>query len=302
MGSMTTLAFRNGRFLPYSELAVAPHDAGFVFGATVTDFCRTYRHRLFRWPDHLARLRRDAAACFIPLPYSDEELTAAAEHLVSENAKGLPPADDLALITFATPGPLGYMVGEADTGPPTVAMHTFPIPKERYRRFFTEGVVLEVIGFAPKNLTVPPWVKHRSRVHWWDAARRTSTPGAVPGLLASGGAFDTAVGAVLVVRDGMIELPLRTSVLESISGRVLTELATKSGYGVRESKAWPKEWPKQGVSEMLLAGSAFGVAGMRRLVLANEATDFPWPGPVFTKLAAAWSDLVGVDIVKQFTG
>ncbi|MEO2090601.1 MAG: aminotransferase class IV, partial [Gemmataceae bacterium] len=76
-----------------------------MFGATVTDFCRTYRHRLFRWPDHLARLRRDAAACFIPLPYSDEELTAAAEHLVSENAKGLPPDDDLALTTFATPGP-----------------------------------------------------------------------------------------------------------------------------------------------------------------------------------------------------
>jgi hypothetical protein len=28
----------------------------------------------------------------------------------------------------------------------------------------------------------------------------------------------------------------------------------------------------------------------------------PWPGPVFQKSLAAWSDLVGVDIAKQFTG
>ena len=82
------LAFHNGRFVPYSELRIAPHDAGFVFGATVTDFCRTYAHKLFRWPDHLARLRRDCEACFIPLPYSDAELTAAAETLVAENTKG----------------------------------------------------------------------------------------------------------------------------------------------------------------------------------------------------------------------
>ncbi|MCU0703541.1 MAG: hypothetical protein MUF18_06135 [Fimbriiglobus sp.] len=64
-----SLAFHNGRIVPYSELAIPPHDAGFVFGATVTDFCRTYAHQLFRWPDHLARLRRDAEVCFVPLPY-----------------------------------------------------------------------------------------------------------------------------------------------------------------------------------------------------------------------------------------
>ncbi len=300
MNSM--LAFHNGRFVPYSELRLTPHDAGFVFGATVTDFCRTYAHKLFRWPDHLARLRRDAEACFIPLPYTDAELTAAANELVSQNAKTLPPGDDLALITFATPGPLGYMVGEAANGPPTVAMHTFPLPKERYRKFFTEGVVLEVVGFAPKNLTVPAWVKHRSRIHWWHAPRGTSTPGSVAGLYTQHGAFDTAVGAVLAVRNGFLELPPPLAVLDSISGRVVAELAAKVGVGVKKANDWPGLFAASDVSEMLLAGSAFGVAGVRRLAVANEATDFQWPGPVFTKLAAAWSELVGVDIVRQFTG
>lgn len=298
---MTTLAFRNGRFLPYSELAVAPHDAGFVFGATVTDFCRTYRHRLFRWPDHLARLRRDAAACCIPLPYSDEELTAAAEHLVTENAKGLPPDDDLSLITFATPGPLGYMAGEAENGPPTVAMHTFPIPKERYRRFFTEGVSLVFSGFLPQFDDPPMGVKHRSRVHWW-VASRANPPGVVPLLLAEKDIPDTAIGTVLTVRDGVIEYTPGGSVLDSISLQIVLELAERLKIEARELTQWPLGRKSDGVSELILAGSAFGVAGVRGFQWFSGTEDYPWPGPVFTKLAAAWSDLVGVDIVKQFTG
>src|ERR1043165_5412005 len=104
------LAFLNGRFVPTAELVLSPADAGFVFAATATDFCRTYGGRLFRWPDHVARLRRDCAPLGIPLPYPDAELTAAAERLVAHNYAG----DELALVTFATPGPLGYLLDSPD--------------------------------------------------------------------------------------------------------------------------------------------------------------------------------------------
>ena len=295
------LAFHNGRYLPYPELAIPPHDAGFVFGATVTDFCRTYAHKLFRWPDHLARLRRDAEACYIPLPYSDDAITEAAEKLVSENAKGLPANDDLALITFATPGPLGYMVGSPDTGPPTLAMHTFPIPKERYRRFFTEGVVLNMAGFAPQFLD-PLGAKHRSRIHWWTAAQGNRLPGAVPVLWSEGNTPDTAIGAVLLVRNGVIELSPSCGVQESISAQVVVELAAGMGIEVSDRGNWSIHPTAEGTTEMLLAGSAFGIAGVRAYIQPKSRFEFPWPGPVFTKLAAAWSELVGVDIVRQFTG
>src|SRR5258708_3211048 len=106
------LAFLNGRFLPQSEASLPLHDAGFVMGATVTDFCRTFNRVLFRWPDHLARFRRDFETCFIPLTQSDEELTAIAEELIVKNASLLAPGQELALISFATPGPIGYYLGE----------------------------------------------------------------------------------------------------------------------------------------------------------------------------------------------
>src|SRR5688500_13597082 len=112
------IAFHNGRFVATGELALSFADAGFVSGATVTDFCRTYRRRLFRWPDHLARLRRDCAACRVPLSVPDAELTAAAERLVAHNAQLLAESEDLALVTFATPGPLGYLTGHDENGPP----------------------------------------------------------------------------------------------------------------------------------------------------------------------------------------
>src|SRR4051812_44333348 len=81
-GRMAQLAYLNGRFVPEEELRLSFADAGFVFGATVTDFSRTYHRKLSRGPDHLARLRRDGGPCHIPLVPSDAELTAAAERLV----------------------------------------------------------------------------------------------------------------------------------------------------------------------------------------------------------------------------
>ncbi len=158
------LACCNGRFLPAGEASLSIADAGLVFAATVTDFCRTFGRRLFRWDEHLARFRRDCQACFIPLPAGDEELTAVASRLVEHNAALLPPGGELALVSFATPGPLGIYHGAAgQDGPPTLCLHTIELPFARYRRFFAEGVALALAG------------RHGGRMTW---PRRTSSTAA----------------------------------------------------------------------------------------------------------------------------
>jgi branched-chain amino acid aminotransferase len=290
------IAFADGRFVPSGELALSFADAGFVSGATVTDFCRTYRHRLFRWPDHLARLRRDCATCHVPLPTPDAELTAAAEQLVAHNAGLIGEGDDLALVTFATPGLLAYMTGATETGPPTVRMHTFPLPVARYRRFFAEGVTLEVAGELPTGL--PARAKHRSRLHWWLAERAVKQPGAVPVLLGPGGAADTAIGGVLGVVGGAVVRPPAGAVLESVSVGVVKELCERVGLRFAEAAV---DFRDPGpASELLLAGSGFGLAGVRRFVGPAGAREFAWPGPVYRRLQAAWSELVGMDVEAQF--
>lgn len=320
------LAWLNGRFVPPAELVVGYADAGFASGVTLTDFCRTYRHRLFRWPDHLRRLRHDCDACHVPLPYTDEILTAAAEELAARHAASLPPGDDLAVITFATPGQLGHLTGTGESGPPTVGMHTITLAKERYRRFFTEGVTLAVAGTwstGGELAVVPHRVKHRSRLHWWMAEKAIRDPanpfycpgigpGAIPVLWGEHGELaDTPVGSVLVVvRGGHLILPVCGTVLDSVSVGVVRELCGRVGITVPDALPIDFRYLLQpdgplssGIDEIMLAGSGFGIAGVRRVVCGERGgRDYDWPGPVYRRLAAAWSAMVGVNIAGQFMG
>ena len=303
----TPLAYLNGQFLPFAEAALPLHDAGFVSGATVVDNARTFRHNLFRWPDHLVRFRRDCATCYVPLEATDEHLTATAEELVAHNAKLLPPGGELQLITFATPGPLGFYKGEATNGPATLGMVTYPLPFTRYRHFFTEGVTLALVGMhgVTSETILPPTVKHRSRMLWHiadcKAREQTRNPHAL-GIARSGpdGALtETSIGHFLAVIDGIVTTPPRDTVLDGISLRVTEELCRSLNIPFREDQLLLHRAGE--FSEAMLTGTGFCLAGVSGLFTGNaQPTRFNWPGPVLLKLLSAWSDLVGVDIAKQF--
>jgi branched-chain amino acid aminotransferase len=297
------LACLNGHFLPAHEAALPLHDAGFASGATVTDFCRTYGHRLFRWSDHQARFRRDCAACLVPLLPSDATLTAVAEELIRHNAALIGTAADLALIVFATPGPLPHYLGSAGPpGPPTWGLHTFPLPFARYRPFVAEGVTLLVPGHqaADPEAILPPQVKHRSRMLWWIADQLVrSRPGAPAHALAlltdapGGTVTETAIGNFLLVQKGVVHTPPRRRILDGISLRVVEELCAVLGIPFAE-KSIPLSACAD-AEEALLCGTAFGVVGVRRI----EEWELPWPGPILGRLLEAWSDRVGVDLRQQ---
>ncbi len=300
------LAYLNGRFQPFAEAALPLHDAGFVSGATVVDNARTFRHKLFRWSDHLSRFRRDCATCYVPLDATDEHLTATAEELVAHNAKRLPPNGELQLVTFATPGPLGLYLGGAANGPATLGMVTYPLPFARYRPFFTEGVTLVLVGTTPTDSTVlPPTVKHRSRMHWhvadYTARTRSGTPSALGIPTGPGGTLtETSIGHFLAVIDGTVTTPPRHTVLDGISLRVTEELCHAEGVPFAEAAVLTNSLEGR---EAMLTGTGFCLAGVRELMLPDsEPVRFDWPGPVFRALLAAWSERVGVDVAKQFTG
>ena len=52
------ICFFNGQFLELSEIKLSPFDRGFLFADGVYESIRTYNKKLFRYEDHLARLRR----------------------------------------------------------------------------------------------------------------------------------------------------------------------------------------------------------------------------------------------------
>jgi branched-chain amino acid aminotransferase len=297
------LAYLNGEFLPQAAAHLPLHDAGFVFGATVTDLCRTFRQQLYRWPDHLARFRRSCAATHIHLPVSDEELMRHATDLVLHNAALLGPGQELALVVFATPGPVGYYAGlggGVGDGPGTFGMHTFPLPFARYRRLFLEGAHLVV----PPTRHVPaacvdPRVKQRSRLHWWLADREAARaePGAIALLLdLDGHVTETAGANFLVVRAGTVLSPPPQAVLGGVSLQVVRELCDQAGIPFAERSLPLADCLT--ADEALLTSTPYCLAGVSRI----DGTPLPWPGPMFQKLLALWSAAVGVDIAAQAAG
>ncbi len=286
-GQHEPLVYLNGRFLPQSEAVLPLHDAGFVMGATVTDLCRTFRFRLFRRAEHLRRFRQSCAAASIPQPLTDEQLTAIAERLIAHNQTLVDAEADLALVVFATPGVVGYYLGEPG-GPGdatlTLGMHTFPLPFSRYRRLFEEGAMLAIPGVRHvPTVSIDHYIKHRSRLHWWLADREVHArnPAASALLLDDHGhVTETAAANFLLVKDG-------------VSLQVTRELCDRLGIGFKERPLTVADC--FAADEALLTSTPYGLAPVRQI----EHHAYPAPGPVALELMAAWDETVGLSIGRQ---
>lgn len=294
------LAYLDGRLLPYREARLPLHDAGFVMGATVTDLCRTVRHRLYRWSDHLARLRRSCRSAHLTIPFPDDEVTRLAEELAAHNARLVAAEQDLALVLLVTPGPIGYyagLPGAAGEAPPTFAMHTFPLPLARYRRLFEQGAHLVV----PSTRHVPavcvdPRLKQRSRLHWWLAdqeARRVDPAASALLLDPNGFVTETAAANLLLVRQGRVLTPPRHAVLEGVSLRVVEELCGPLGIPFEERPLRLHDCLN--ADEAMLASTPYCLAPVGRI----NGVSLPCPGPVFERLLKSWNISLGIDLRRQ---
>src|SRR5260370_41720572 len=116
------------------------------------------------------------------------------------------PEADYGVVVFSPPGIIGYYLGEAGgvgDAPPTLGMHTLPLPFARYRRLFEEGATLAIptVRHVPAA-SVDRAIKQRSRMHWWLADRevRARKPTATALLLDEHGhVTETAAANFLLV-------------------------------------------------------------------------------------------------------
>jgi branched-subunit amino acid aminotransferase/4-amino-4-deoxychorismate lyase len=107
--------------------------------------------------------------------------------------------------------------------------------------------------------------------------------------------LETAIANFLAVFDGVVVSPPRNHVLDGISLRVTQELCASAGVGWAERPIGVGELST--ATEAMLTGTGFGIAGVRSV----DMVALPWPGPVFTKLLAAWSGLVGAPLDSPFS-
>jgi branched-subunit amino acid aminotransferase/4-amino-4-deoxychorismate lyase len=293
------LAFFNGAFVPFAETRLPLYDAGIVFGATVTDFIRTFRLRLYRLHDHLERFFASCDLVEIPLEWNIKTLAPLAEELVFRNAQLLKTGQELALILIATPGEVPFYAGDLlSTAKSTLAMHTAPLDMRRIAAYFNSGIVLATpqVRALPKKC-INPRIKHRSRLHWRMAQNEVNrtAPQALALLLDTEGFItETAAANLLLVRAGKVLSPPLDSVLNGISLAIVREICRELGIEFQERALTLQDCAD--AQEAFLTNSSFCLAGVRRL---NEI-EFTWPGPVSERILSAWSQKLGVDIRQQF--
>lgn len=293
-------AFLNGDFVPQSRARLTLHDAGFVMGATVTDLCRTFHQQLYRFAEHLRRFMRSCQLAHIDLLPAAREMTDWAEKLLALNRDLLSPGDELALVMFATPGPIGFYLGEPGglgDAAPTLGMHTFPLPWPRYERLVNQGASLWVpdIRQVPPAC-VDPHIKHRSRLPWWLADREIHAqhPGSQALLLDQAGhVTETASANFLAVRQRVVLSPPLANILEGISLGVVRELCRKLGIPFEERPLTLADC--LAAEEAMLTCTSYCLAGVAQL----QGQALAFPGPIFCRLLQAWNEEAGLDIRGQ---
>jgi branched-subunit amino acid aminotransferase/4-amino-4-deoxychorismate lyase len=80
---MAGLVSINGHITPIEEGLVPAQDRGFLFGDAIFEILASRNGRIMDFAAHIARFRRAAKQCRMPIPWSDAELQFEMEHLLS---------------------------------------------------------------------------------------------------------------------------------------------------------------------------------------------------------------------------
>ncbi len=287
-GMSDSQVYLNGRFVPYAEAGLALHDAGIMFGATVTDCVRTFGGKLFRLDEHLRRFRQSCELCRVPQGKTDEELRRIADEVVARNINNT----ELAVIMFATPGPLGKYAGTGD-GPPTLGMQTFPLSRESHRQIYREGFRLVIpAARAVPSAAVDPRAKQRSRMHWWIGQQQAHEVDANADALLldeNGYVTETPSANLLVVKDGTVWARPGGTVLDGISLEVVRELCDSIGVKFGVKFMTPDDCYE--AEELMLTCTTWCLAGVWSL----DGREKVWPGVMAERLRSAWGKMVETD-------
>ena len=291
------VAWVNGRLIPWSEAAVPVWDLGVVAGAAVTEAGRTYGHRFVWGGMHLQRLCRSLRDLGFPMPWSEADLEAAAQTVISHNVTLCPAGADLGVVLSSTAGANATYLGRRcdDT---TTVVHTYPLPFSLWRPGFQHGVRLRVpsIRQIPAEC-FPVGLKVRNRLHWWLAdqeAERLERGSRALLLDHRDRVTETSTSCFYMVMNGRILTPAE-NVLQSLSSVIVERLA-----GALQI---PFERCAITMDQLSLADEVFLSSSPSCLLpvasVNGQACGRELPGPIFRRLLEAWGQLVGVNLEEQ---
>ena len=293
--------YLNGEWLAASKAGLSLIDAGFVLGVTIAEQLRTFHGKIFRLDDHLARLEHSLQLVGIDPHVERGKLAELAREIVARNHRLLDAGDDLGLSIFVTPGQ--YPAYSSTPGPahPTVCLHTYPLPFRYWAEKYRTGQSLATTSIRTGAAGM---LAGRDQVPQPDA------------LL-----FGRSASGAKASRLPRLDARSRRLRHRGLDGE-FAHLSPRRRFDLAAAEQNPARHQPDGIARYRgrfadsLREPQFHAGGSRRrrrsafkqhaVLLCLPCTRFNGrpiadgqPGEIFHRLLAAWSEIVGVDIVRQ---
>lgn len=283
--------WKNGKFVPWHEATTHVMSHGLHYGTGIFEGIRVYETpdgpMAFRLSDHFRRMQDSARIYQMPLPFSFEELVAAARELVALNGLKSAYIRPLAYYGYGSIG----LVPEKET-PVDMVIAAFEWGAYLSKQGQQQGVDVCISSWnrvAPN--TIPAIAKATGNyLSGYLIGREARDRGFKEGIaLDVDGRLSEGAGEnVFVVRDGkLLTPPAASSIMLGITRDTVTTLAHDLGLEVIEQNI-PRELLYV-ADEMLLTGTAAEITPVRSvdgIALKKEA-----PGPITKQLSEAFFGL-----------
>ncbi len=300
MPNSKRLVWINGDLVPESEAKISVFDVGRLYGATFYESIRTFRHKLFKLDQHLARLNASLAYAGLSNLVGRQQIVEAIQDVLDANIHLTADGDDIWICVEVTPGnsfPMPLKRGASQT--PTVIAYSSELPHHEYVRNYAEGKHVVTSHFR----NIPPQCfeqrcKNRSRLpHFMSKLYANQLdPDAFALLLDTDGFITEGSGAnIFFVLGGVLHTPTTRNILDGISRQTVMELAADLGMNVVEQDLTLYE--AYNAEEAFWTTTSYCILPIS--AIDGRKIGSSYPGPCAGKLLDAWSDMVGVDIVGQ---
>ena len=290
------ISYFNGEFIPDSQCKVHIHDRGFRYGDAVFDIQRTFDGRPFRIREHLERFMRSLKYARLESDFSIDEWEELTLEVLRRNEASRKPGHDFFVGQYVSRGRSNHVLEQA---PLTVCIRPWELEFATWAGGYRRGVhcvIVKTKSYSPEAMDSK--VKHNNRLNFALAQLEATDvdPEAYPLLTDDRGyVTENIQGNVALVTNGVIKSPTDRTSLQGDSRRLVHEIARNMGIPIVVEDLQPYDFYT--ADEIFLTNSAYCVMPVGRIDNREVGTEVP--GPVTQQLQAAWSELVGMDIVDQ---
>ncbi len=257
MSPASEITYLDGSYLPRSKARVSVEDRGFLFADGVYEVVRYYGGKPFAMKEHTERMRRSLEAVRIRLDWKAHDLVQISDELVKRNA--LPDAQVYWQVTRGV-APRKHLFPDPPVAPTVLAM-LYPEPP------------LDIAGRVRSMRAIT-----RPDQRWKRCSIKSTN--LLPNLLDSQAAHEAGADTAILMRNGiatecpsrslflvergvLVTHPLDGSILDSITRRVVIQLAQAERLNVREERPTAKRL--FAAQEVLVVGTTTEIAAVTEI-------------------------------------